>query len=110
METTKEQVISLLKALGDSGDEVAESLTKLGIMGSPCSSFACPIAKYLLKVGIATNVSRNGVSPRHSNDWWHISFIEVRAFDRAFDRTFDGISEFIRRFDSGNYPKCRRAQ
>jgi len=93
----KARIIQHLVALGRSGDEVAESLAKLGVKGG-CDSYTCPIAEYLKTKGFTVGVGRDGILEDVGGG---ISFSSL---------SLSGIRHFILGFDRGKYPQCEKAR
>jgi hypothetical protein len=89
---TPERVSELLRALGNTADEVAETLRAGGFRGTQADAAACPIACYLK----ARDVDVIGV--RYEN-------LKVRITGRIHLLTMpDAAGEFAEEFDSDRYP------
>lgn len=87
-DTPASRALMLLTALGATGDEVAATLTTLGVKGQPCSGDRCPVARYLYAEGVV----HIGV------DRWTLTLpagpVNVPA----------AIAEFVDAFDRGAHP------
>ena len=104
---SKERILELLTALGESADDVAASLQTLGIRGEHRNPRACPIAAYLNSYGVGHLVAFERstyvyatMAYAHANDiansyWYDIKLLQA-------------VREFLCRFDSGQYPQCER--
>lgn len=88
-------VEKFLNGLGNSPDEVAQTLKKRGIKGIAVKANSCPVAIALKRRW-----------PKRD-----ISVVSTRIyFDRSYDyfaRTPQGVERFIRMFDEGQYPELR---
>lgn len=86
---TRDEVIALLRGLGDTPEAVARTLLAWGVKGCPGHPFECPIA-HLLKA--------HGVNPRVDTDR-----IEIDADDGPVIVSYAGrlpaISSFVAYFD-----------
>jgi hypothetical protein len=86
---TDHDPLAVLRALGESPDEVAASLLALGCRGMPAQHSSCPVARYMLARGF-----------------------EGAAVDNRRMEWDDGrrvvlpppVFDFVRRFDQGEYP------
>jgi len=90
-----EEVWDALNALGNSAEEVAESLGKLGIKGTLGDADTCPVAYYLKSKGlkdafVTSNMVREGTSA---------GFSDLRV-DIPLSVQF-----FIEHFDDGAWPE-----
>jgi hypothetical protein len=79
----------LLRGLGRTPDEVAASLLALDCRGVPARHRSCPVARYLQASGF------NGAAVDNRRVEWD----DVR---RVILPT--AVSDFVRRFDQGEYP------
>jgi hypothetical protein len=91
----EDKIVAALKELGNSPDEIAKSLSDLGITGYRRSCKACPIHNYLEKKGLFTN------EIDHYN--W-IDFIHWHQPSLA------GVLQFIYAFDDHNYVELNADQ
>lgn len=48
-QTVRDQVDAALKAMGDTAEQVAETLRAAGIKGRPAEGCGCPIYRYLIR-------------------------------------------------------------
>jgi hypothetical protein len=78
-----------LKALGDTTDQIADTLQGLGIKGHREQSYGCPIYRYLQSKGHAIG----------SVGYHYISIVAQSSFYMP-----SLITDFIRSFDHGKYP------
>src|SRR5690242_13749554 len=91
-ESTRGRAHTLLTALGNHPDQVAQSLLAAGCLGEPlCSS--CPIAVYLLKSDLAPrSVNVNDLTVCL---YWDDGMEEIDLPEP--------VSRFVPRFDAGKY-------
>lgn len=85
----------LLEDLGDTADEVALNLERLGITGIPQNQECCAIARYLTDQGFTSAVV--------IIDEWRDG-LEVLASGWAGVPAPDAVAEFVAAFDQGKYP------
>lgn len=85
------RALELLAQLGDTPDQIAANLTKLGIKGARQRSCACPIFNYLAKAGVPLI----GVDS------------EMVAYPDSVSRDMlwlpEPVGQFVYRFDQGDY-------
>jgi hypothetical protein len=80
----------LLAELGDTADEVADTLRAKGIKGRPKSGCGCPVARLLEREG-------------YTQPWVHGEiYVERDDLELRVDFT-EAIEQFIERFDDGVY-------
>lgn len=103
---------AMLTDLGANADEVAASLAAFGVQGHRCRSAQCPIAAYLIAMGLAPAAREvnpfyiDGLSVMydyvaaapsvivlHDETWHEIAFAPPPA-----------VRDFIANFDAGHYP------
>jgi hypothetical protein len=84
-----ERVLDLLDELGESGQEVADTLFDLGVKGKRDNTGSCPIANYLRGEGVPDPV----VNPDH---------VEWDSFEESITLP-EGCIHFIARFDAGEF-------
>ena len=90
---TKKEVLSLLKKLGKTKEDIAKNLCSLNIKGERNKCSSCPIAQYLVKNGVEIGVV--GVGVRVTRYWFPISEYPQ----------LQGIRDFILAFDRGEFPQ-----
>lgn len=96
--TTEQRITALLAALGDTDQQVAETLEQLGLRGVPQNPCRCPIAAYL---------NSHGVGPVMAAEY------EVWAGAAGEDfvvPTTEAVGHFITAFDFGMYPELEAAR
>lgn len=89
MKPTAAHLTNLLERLGNTAEEVAESLRAKSCTGYPRASFSCPVANYLREQLPDTTVSVGSGS-------------SLAGSQRV--RSPSGVSDFVRAFDNGLYP------
>lgn len=79
-------IVEILARMGNTPDEVAETLRKASIKGIPCNAEECPIANYTSKqCGCDVWVGYNRCGPELSSDTF-----DMPKPVREFIDTFDG--------------------
>lgn len=107
MVKSKEEVVALLMALGDSQDKIAAKLTSLGIKGYKQSCQLCPIAKYLkgndeVIMSVAGQVTGGVLFVSfYKEERDHASY----EFDHGSLPNANAVISFIRAIDIGEYPE-----
>lgn len=109
---TKDEILSLLEALGKDAQDVADTLRKLGIRGKRGACPSCPIAMYLITKGVefSHNSGVNIVSDPIATNMVLIC-VSVATVDEYIvykPHQLHGVRDFIRAFDRGMYPMCER--
>jgi hypothetical protein len=97
MIASKEQVLSLLEGLGQTSQEVADSLQKMGIQGYKHHEEMCPISNFLRKQTLGTCVTKE----------YNIYMIIYVNGEGAIEFNLmppTPVREFIRMFDYGAFP------
>ena len=92
----KEKIALDLAELGDTAEEVASTLLKLGCKGTRCAN-SCPIAVYLKGKGY-----ENPRALRHQIEARSLGGNEIAKLD-----TPPPISRFISAFDDGSFAQLR---
>jgi hypothetical protein len=93
----KERILRLLEELGETQENMAASLQRLGIKGDPWSCIDCPLVIYLKQHSelLHLKVRRHGVD--HAGGLL-VHFLGKRHY----------ISLFLADFDHGKYPELIR--
>lgn len=98
---TEERVLESLTALGDTSEQIAQSLIAKGITGNPRMAGSCPLANYLVQeipeakaVTIYTSAFVFRTTPEESQD--DDPGVKVRTPGEHL--------EFMDAFDNGAYP------
>lgn len=98
MKIEEKQVGSLLNVLGNTADEVADSLRLRGIKGYKGDACQCPVANYL--------IAELGTYPGDLVTYDIVSYSTPDDSGFSF-RTPEPVFQFILRFDTGVYPDLR---
>jgi hypothetical protein len=106
----KKQTIALLTGLGNSQDEVAQSLRATGVHGVPKNNRSCAIALYL--------TASMGSDPRiRSVTVGHCSLLiamsappDFRPAGRLLVQLPKPVRRFVAAFDARHYPEVTRGQ
>jgi hypothetical protein len=101
---TKEEVLSLLLALGASKEEVANKLHALGIRGKRRECSSCPIAQFLAKNDVGVGV---GVAVAVGVGVW--VGVEYYSYLLRHYPAIAPIQTFIHAFDRGEFPQLEEA-
>jgi hypothetical protein len=95
MKLTSESILKTLRVLGNKPDDIAASLRRKRVRGSPCESYNCPIANYLKR--------RYGLEHFLADDVLASTrCIVVGAACRV--ETPRVVVRFMNGFDKGKYP------
>lgn len=90
-------VFTYLNGLGQTPQDIAESMQKANVKGVPCSKANCPISNYIKKEFVEIDKissSRQEISATSHTGYVSFSFLPSVE-----------ISEFIIDFDSGKFPQ-----
>lgn len=99
----EDKVIKCLLALGKTEASVVKKLTTLGIKGQKGNDKSCPIANY---IRVKNSTFSNTVI---SVDDYRIELIDNhKNSELIILDNFGHISDFIRAFDDGEYPKLEK--
>jgi hypothetical protein len=92
-----------LKSLGNTADEVAESLREQGIKGVKLSKCHCPILNAIYKACPDYWSGLRIVNGNKCGDHWHYSasLDDCQIMDPSLPQP---VMDFIGEFDSGKYP------
>ena len=89
-----------LRQLGDTADEVAESLRRAGCRGYTASAHGCPVARYMQGLGFkGFQVGASG----YYRGPGHMGVMSAKGHNAR------GVGEFILRFDRGEYPDLEKS-
>lgn len=81
-----------LFALGDTSEQVAETLRAKGCKGKRICCYDCPVFHYLSSLGfVSPMVDDNYASCLDTNDY------------RTYMELSDGVAEFVNAFDAGEF-------
>jgi len=85
----------MLDILGDTPDEIAESLKQKGIKGEKENCYCCPLAEYLKSQGVSQVV---------------VTDVKVKGIyrDTLESGSFRKIRDFVFKVDAGEYPDLLR--
>jgi len=93
-----------LKSLGETSEEVAESLRKQGVKGKVASHCHCPILNGIYQAcpDYWTGLTIAGGSKTQKGDWYyHASLHDYQIMDPQLPQP---VMNFIGDFDTGKYP------
>lgn len=95
MSLTETAVAEFLNSLGDTPDQVRDSLVSKGVKGLICEPCMCPVAR-------ALNDEFNGYSTVGTGD--------VVVYDESYETRIavpvpEGVRKFISMFDARHYPE-----
>jgi len=92
-----------LSSLGNSANEVAESLRKQGVKGKRKSACACPILKGIYKAcpNYWSGLEISGGHLRADGWHYHVSLNDSQIVDPTLPQP---VMNFIGNFDTGKYP------
>lgn len=91
---TEDAIVNALRRLGDTPDQVARTLTEMGIKGRQEDSMSCPLANYLRR---ELRVERASVF-----QWAIVHLPNGQGFS---PNTPDPAYKFAVLFDKGEYPQ-----
>lgn len=103
MTSISERVRTLLESLGDTPDEVAESLRRDGITGRPEDSCDCPIANLIRRTFPVSDIDGWTDMPDQDPGGWCVFRDEIHTADGRFP-TPHPVREFIALFDGYPHP------
>lgn len=110
---TEEDLVKALEALGDTADQVAQTLADAGCRGGRGCSENCPVANYLTSVLGAHDVSVMNTIDPDDNEWCEAVVtmqtpLTADVFYEVATLVTPAVQEFITRFDTSvdRYPEC----
>jgi hypothetical protein len=95
----RERIETLLGSLGETADEVAESLRRRGIKGAPECGDRCPIAM-LIRQEVPQSVNDEWRSPMAVDGAWFVERTRTTTPDGPVNNP-PAVEAFIRFFDDG---------
>lgn len=90
------KIDAFFASLGNTSDEVAASLLKLGALGKRRSECNCPVAQAFKLSGLGWPGLRIAGGPEH---YW-ATYRDCQIMDPVLPKP---VIEFVRRFDAGEY-------
>ena len=97
-----DRIVAALRELGQTADDVAQSLLAAGIQGVVSNPVLCPVAQYLVQRLQDLSVCRTYVNCDGSVVTWY----DEKAGRLSVDIMNPvSVDEFIDRFDGGAYPQ-----